>query len=447
MDLGMMIELVRNIRKMKSREKWDRRSLEAHQERALRLVRENAYANSPFYKSFHKGLLDAPLSDLPILTKAALMEHFDELVTDRAIHVRDIQAYMAGSTSGAPYLGRYVITVTSGSSGHPGVFVYDRPEWAAILAAGYSRLRDWEGMKISLTRQTKIASIASTSPFHMSAQGGSTVQKLLMPELQIAASDPVPSIVGRLNSWQPELLTVYASMGRILADEQIAGRLTIAPRLVIVGSEVLTQETRRLMEQAWGECIFNNYACTEAGGISTECARHRGMHMWEDLLIVEVVDADNRPVPPGVYGEKLLITALFKYTQPLIRYQVEDSVRLAVESCSCGRPYRLIDSVQGRVMEIVRFPSATGGTVSVHPIVFHTVMDKLPVNGWQIVKRSTGLRVLLSGVHGEIDESQVSSLLEKVLVSQGAVAPRVSVERVPAIPKSITGKTPLIRVE
>jgi phenylacetate-coenzyme A ligase PaaK-like adenylate-forming protein len=354
---------------------------------------------------------------------------------------------MAKSKTGAPYRGRYVINVTSGSSGQPGVFIYDRPEWAEILAAGYSRLRDWEGMKISLTHRTRIAAIASTSPYHMSAQGGSTVQKLLMPELQLAASDPVPTIVERLNVWQPELFTVYASMGRILADEQIAGNLRIAPRLVIVGSEVLTKETRRLMVKAWGEGIFNNYAFTEGGGIGTECSEHHGMHMWEDLLIIEVVDGNNRPVPPGVFGERLLVTALFKHAQPLIRYQVEDSVRLSAESCPCGRPHRLINSVQGRVMEILRLQNGAGGTVPVHPIAFHAVMDKLPVNGWQIVQSATSLRILLGGVHGEVDDAQLSSALEKVLVSQGAVAPQIAVERLTAIPKAISGKTPLVRVE
>jgi putative adenylate-forming enzyme len=447
MDLRMMIELVRKIREMRSRETWDRKLLEDHQAHALKKIREFAYANSPFYQRFHKGLSHAPLSELPILTKAMVMDHFDQLVTDRAIHLRDIQAHVARSDSAEQYLGRYVINVTSGSSGKPGVFVYDRSEWAAILAAGYSRLRDWEGMKLSLQHRTRIASIASTSPYHMSAQGGSTVQKLLMPELQLAASDPVPAIVDRLNGWQPQLLTVYASMGRILAEEQVARRLRIAPRLVIVGSEVLTQETRRLMVEAWGERIFNNYACTEAGGIATECAEHRGMHVWEDLLIVEVVDGDNRPVPPGVFGGKLLITALFKRAQPLIRYQVEDSVRLAAESCPCGRPHRLIDSVQGRVMEILRFPGVAGTTVSVHPIAFHAVMDTLPASGWQIVQQAGGLRVFLSGVHGHVDEARLSGLLEKVLVSQGVAAPRITVERVAAIPKSIAGKTPLIRAE
>jgi phenylacetate-CoA ligase len=160
-----------------------------------------------------------------------------------------------------------------------------------------------------------------------------------------------------------------------------------------------------------------------------------------------VVDGDNRPVPPGVFGDKLLVTALFKRAQPLIRYQVEDSVRLATERCPCGRPFGLIDSVQGRVMEILSFPDGAGGSVSVHPIAFHAVMDGLPVKSWQIVQGPAALRVLLCGVHGDIEDARLSGRLEKVLLSHGAAAARIAVERVASIPKTVAGKTPLIRVE
>ena len=169
-----------------------------------------------------------------------------------------------------------------------------------------------------------------------------------MPQIQLAASERVSTIVEHLYAWQPELLIGYASMMRVLADEQLAGHLQIAPCSVLCSSEVLTQETRRRAVQAWGESLFNAYSATECG-MGAECDQHRGMHLMEDLAIVEVVDQDNRLVPPGAYGDKLLITTLFKYTQPLIRYELDESVRLSLDPCPCGRPFRLVDDVQGRV--------------------------------------------------------------------------------------------------
>jgi phenylacetate-coenzyme A ligase PaaK-like adenylate-forming protein len=112
------------------------------------------------------------------------------------------------------------------------------------------------------------------------------------------------------------MLISYASMARILADEQLSGRLHIAPHLVFTSSEVLTDETRQLVEKAWGHKLFNQYAAAESGGLAAECTDHRGLHLYEDLVIFEVVDQNNHPTPAGVYGEKLLITLLFNRTQP-----------------------------------------------------------------------------------------------------------------------------------
>src|SRR6266704_4384369 len=266
-----------------------------------------------------------------------------------------------------------------------------------------------------------------------------------MPELRMAASEPKDSIVERLGAWQPEVLIAYASMMRILADEQLAGRLQIRPRAVFTSSEVLTQETRRRIVQAWGERLFNQYAATESGSLAAECDHHEGMHLMEDLVIFEVVDKDNHPVPPGVYGDKLLITVLFNRTQPLIRYELSDSVRLATNPCPSGHPFALIDDIQGRVEDVLSFPGVAGGVVNVHPLVFSRIMDLLPVNGWQVIREVDGLRVLLSGVRGAFEDEMLADTLWQALREQGAIVPRVEVQRVESIPKTAAGKAPLIK--
>jgi phenylacetate-CoA ligase len=443
MDISMIVELLSNLRQLRAREHWTRQRLEAHQAQALRLVRDYAYAHSPFYQQFHTGLYEAPLQELPVLTKTMLMDHFDDLVTDRAIHVQDAQAYMANRRGDERFLGRYIVMATSGSSGHPGLFLVNRTEWLTLMASAFLAF-EGAGIKMRLTRRVKMVQITSTTPFHMSAQGGTTAQNWWMPILMLAASERVETLVERLNAWQPEVVLAYASLLRILADEQLAGRLQIAPRTVISGSEVLTQETRRRVVQAWGEQLFNMYGATECG-LAAECNQHRGMHLAEDLVIVEVVDQDNRPVPPGVYGDKLLITVLFKYTQPLIRYEMDDSVRLSPDLCPCGRPFRLIDDIQGRVEEALSFADEAGGSVKVQPLVFNRIMDTLPVSGWQVVQEADGLHVLLSDVRGRLNDEALADTMRQALAEQGAVIPPVEVQRVASIPKSASGKAPLIK--
>jgi phenylacetate-coenzyme A ligase PaaK-like adenylate-forming protein len=373
-----------------------------------------------------------------------LMEHFDELVTDRAIRLEEAKTHMRNLTGDELFLGHYWVNATSGSSGHPGIFLFNRAEWITVMAS-FARAREWGGVKLDLTHRVKTATVASTTAFHMSTRVNATAHSWWMPELHIAASKPIEAIVERLNAWQPEVLIAYASMARFLADEQLAGRLQIRPRAVFTSSEVLTQETRRRIVQAWGEWLFNQYAATESGSLAAECEHHMGMHLMEDLVIFEVVDQNNRHVPPGVYGDILLITVLGSRTQPLIRYELDDSVRLAPEPCPSGHPFALIDDIQGRVEDVLSFPGVAGGVVQVHPLVFSRVMDTLPVSGWQVVQEADGLHVLLSGVHGELQDEILADTLRQALSEQGVIVPRMEVQRVESISKTAAGKAPLIK--
>jgi putative adenylate-forming enzyme len=445
MDIKMVMKLLLKRKQLRAQEHWTRQQLEGYQTQALRCLREYAYAHSPFYQRFHKGLYDVPLQELPVLTKAMVMEHFDDLVTDRAIHLQDVKAYVATRQGDERFLGRYVVNSTSGSSGYPGLFLANCDEWATMLTTALVRVFEEADIKLKLTHRTKMAQITTTNPSHMTAQGGKSASNWWMPIMLLSASEPVTTIVKRLNDWQPEAVIAYASMLRILADEQLAGRLRIAPRAVISGSEVLTQETRRRAVQAWSDVLFNNYGTSDCGGIGAECNQHRGIHLQEDLAIIEVVDKNNRPVPAGIYGEKLLVTVLGSRTQPLIRYELEDSLRLSSEQCPCGRPFKLIDDIQGRVHEILSFPAGAGGSVNVHPIVFHNIMDTLPVNGWQVVQETDGLHLLLSGARGTLDEEGLAGTVWQALAEQGAVVPRIEVQRVDVIPQAASGKTPLVK--
>ena len=452
MDLQLILKLMNNLEQMRQHERWTRPQLQAYQAESLSRLREFAYAHSPFYQQFHNGLFDRPLHELPVLTKATVMEHFDELVTDQTVRLEDVRAHMATDREGKRFLDRYWVTATSGSTGKPGVFLFNRDEWVAFLAS-FGRAHEWAGVPMMPTHRMKMASVAaltSGSPWHASAQMTASAKswwmRAWMPMLSFDAAQPVEQITRQLNAWQPHLLTGYPSMMRILADEQLAGRLHIHPHMIIPGSEVLTDETRRRIEAAWGHLPFDGYGATEAGGwLAAETSDHTGLYLYEDNLIVEVVDEQYRPVPPGVYGDKVLITVLTSRTQPLIRYELSDSVRLAADTDSGNLPFARIDGIQGRTEDLLRLPGVSGGEVAVHPITFHHVLDSLPVSGWQVVQEVDGLRVLLSGGLNGANDSTLVDALTHGLAAQNVVVPPISVQHVNAIPKNATGKAPLIK--
>lgn len=165
MSALMFFDLWRELGRLIRRDQWAREQLAAHQSEALDRLRAYAYANSPFYQRFHAGLMDRPLVELPVLTKAMVREHFDELVTDPAIHLDDAWDYLASLKPGEKrrFLGRYWVCATSGSTGRPGVFLFDRAEWLAALA-GFGRAHEWAGLPVRLTHRMKMAAIGSTAP-------------------------------------------------------------------------------------------------------------------------------------------------------------------------------------------------------------------------------------------------------------------------------------------
>lgn len=444
MDIGTTAHFLFNLLRFRLRDRWTRPQIEAYQTRKLHALRAYAYSHSPFYQRFHAGMMDRPLSELPVLTKALLMEQFDNLVTDRAVHLADIQADVAAPQPGALFRGRYVVNATSGSTGQPGLFLFNRAEWAQVVAS-FVRAYQWAGFIANPLRRWKIAIISSVTPWHLSAQlGASLGSSPWVSTLRLSATEPLSTLAARLNEWQPNILIAYPSIASLLAEEQRAGRLHIAPWLLFGSAEVLTHDTRHLLEQTWNAPLFDHYGATESGGLASECQQHTGLHFFEDLVLVENVDDHNRPVPPGVYGEKLLITVLFNRTQPLIRYELSDSLRFSSAACACGRAFTLVDGIQGRAEDILYLPALNGGDVPVHPNLFHDIMDTLHSSGWQVIHGADGLTILLSGATSVEVDSALTDKLHQAFAAQGVVSPPIHIRHVDTIPRAQSGKTPLI---
>jgi phenylacetate-CoA ligase len=211
---------------------------------------------------------------------------------------------------------------------------------------------------------------------------------------RLSVSTPLEEMVDALNRYQPEAILAYASVAATLADEQLEGRLVIAPRVVICTSEVLTADAEGRIEAAWGVRACNAYAATEAPPMATSSLDHVGMHVWENSLVLEVVDENGRPVAPGELGAKVLLTNLVNRTQPLIRYEVSDSVVLADGPDPTGRPWLRIARVDGRSDDILALPASGGGQIRVHPYRLRRPFAQFrDVLGYQIVHRVDGVLV------------------------------------------------------
>lgn len=350
MNLGFIARVVRERRALRSHERWSRAEIDGHRAVALERLRDYATQHSRFYGRFHAGYKSRPLEELPVLTKAQLMQSFDDLMTDPDVRLADIRDFLSALDGYRLFQDRYWVARTSGSTGNPGIFLWDRAEWTTVIAS-YARAQEWAGSNASLLRRTRIAVVSSRVPWHQSLLLSMSVDSTFVPVRRFDATSPIEQILEGLNQWQPEDLICYASMGRALADEQISGRLRISPRAVMCSAEVLTPESRRRIHQGFDVEPFNVYAATESAGIAAECERRR-MHLFEDLVITKVVDDQNRPVPVDAAGAKILVTVLFSRTQPLIRCELSDTISLSDTACDCGRVFGLVRAIEGRIEDV-----------------------------------------------------------------------------------------------
>jgi hypothetical protein len=234
------------------------------------------------------------------------------------------------------------------------------------------------------------------------------------------------------------------SVAVLLAEEQLAGRLRIAPEAISTTSELRTPMMTARIQEAFGVRPFDLYGTTE-GLWGAECEHHTGIHLFEDMTIVENVDEDGRPVPDGQPGARLLVTSLFNRTQPLIRLELADAVVLDPDRCPCGRTLRRIRSIHGRSDDVLELPGTGAATVSVHPLQFAVVARDRDVVEFQVVQEGSRLRVLVVA-RGEAPtlEARLRGAVEQRLRELGVAEPVIQVERRTAVPRQPGGKLQLI---
>jgi putative adenylate-forming enzyme len=405
--------------------RWTRARLLAHQADAVTRLRRFAAGRSPFYRRLYAGLDACPFDRLPVVTKAELMQNFDEVVTDPAVRRRDVEAFLASDPGERRFLDRYVVLATSGSTGLRGIFLFDSAEWIAALA-NISRPMLWQGGAPNPFRPRRMAVIASTTHWHYSAQVGRSLSSRFTPTLRLDAAEPVGDMVAKLNRWQPYSMAVYPSVLRQLAAEQLAGRLRIAPAKIGTAAEVLTADDRRRAREAWQAPVYDTYGGTEYAPIAAEC-RFGRKHLVEDGAVIELE------------RDRVLLTVLERRTQPLIRYEISDVVQSVEGECECGRPFRLVESIEGRTQDVLAF-----GAVRVHPNRFHAILEQLPVSGWQVIHDRDGLRIHLTGLRDRAARGMVAPAVRAMLEREGAAAPPIAVVEVERLERGATGKAPLI---
>jgi phenylacetate-coenzyme A ligase PaaK-like adenylate-forming protein len=240
----------------------------------------------------------------------------------------------------------------------------------------------------------------------------------------------LPALVQALNTFQPAFVVGYSTALILLAQEQRAGRLHIRPTMVVTVSEGITPAARHQIEEAFACPVRTIYAASEFIGIAFDC-RQGWLHVNSDWVILEPVTATYHPVPPGQASSTVLLTNLANRVQPLIRYDLGDSITVSPEPCPCGSPLPAI-RVEGRQDEILSIRTQDGKVIPLLPMAVATVVEETPgVHRFQVIQTAPAtLRIRLAVAPGEDPQrvwDMVTRRLQDYLSAQGA--PMVTLDR------------------
>jgi len=365
------------------------------QARLLRLI-EYARSRSPYYRERYaalpRGAHDLP--SLPPVAKSDLMENFDGWSTDPAVTRETTGAFVADPTRiGHYYLDRYVAFSTSGTTGTPAVFLHDRGAMSVylglLLARRLPTLIAAGALGPFLRNRGRTATIITTGGHFASsvveALARSRYPRLAGRNRTFSLIDPLPSLVRALNGFRPAVVGSYPTALAVLAGEQAAGRLRIAPALLLSGAERLSPPLGERISDAFHCPLLDTYAASEFMGIAFDC-RYGRLHVNADWLILEPVDAAGEPVAPGKASHTTLLTNLANRVQPLIRYDLGDSVTVFPTPCPCGSPLPAIRP-EGRCDETLWIELADGVIRPLIPLVLATAVEEPPgVLSYQVLQ-------------------------------------------------------------
>jgi phenylacetate-CoA ligase len=426
---------LRESKALIERERWPRERLERFRQERLQALTRHARERSAFWR---ERIPAGPvrLEDIEPISKTELMESFDEIVTDPRLRVTELLAHLDGIEDDALYLDEYRVMASSGSSGRKAVFVYDRAAWRGPLTM-FLRRSNWTGAGPRLPR-LRLVLIGGAAPTHMSRRGAQSLDVGVHRMLGLSVTQPLPELVARLNEFQPNHLNGYPSIVGLLAEEQLAGRLRLRLDALFTSSEPLTPTMRTRLEEAFGVRPYNFYATTE--GLYGHDCPEGSLHLFDDMCIVENVDEDNRPVPPGEIGARMLVTNLFNHTQPLIRFEISDLVAFEPDPCPCGRTLARVRSLEGRAEEVLDV-----GGVTVHPMQFALVTADPDVREFQVVQEDDALRLRVALRNGSAGApARLRQRLSARLHDLGVASCPVTVETVDSLERSPGGKLQMI---
>lgn len=392
------------------------------QEKKLRAMVRHAYENVPFYHRRFEANNVKPsqirtthdLRKIPIVTRKEAQENSSSMISVKTDSVRCAQHK------------------TSGSTGIP----------LAVFSDNYAQ----EHMSVVALRQfLECGGRLRDKQIQLRGQGGSNLPNsrnkpfyerigFLRTEwvIPIAITE---SIISYLRMYKPNIIVGYPSFMQIIYEKiESQNGAEISPRIIFCTGEVLNRHCRAMMESAFGTQVVDSYGCTEAGDLAWECPDEDiGYHINADSVILEFVK-DGESAAPGEEGE-IVLTNLFNYAMPFIRYNIGDVGVPSDERCPCKRTLPLMHLLKGRSDDFIILPD--GKRLS--PLGILNMENFAQVSEYRVIQEKRDLVVLLLKMKEAYRKESVIRCVSALQKSFGTDI-KIETEIVEEIPRDNSGK-------
>ena len=418
---------------------WPRERIERHRTERLRGLLAYARERSPFHAARMRGFdpstaTVADLAQLPPMSKREAQDEWDAIITAPRLRRAEAERTLAEQTWFSYTPDCEQVFSSGGSSGVRGVYVWDWSLLVALACLAWRMQARAEREAGAEAAPARLAVLEAGGPPHASTPLFDVPTTTGMETIVIAAAQPFDELVAAVQRARPTHLVGYASVIGRLARAAAAGTLDIAPVRVSTNSEPLTAEDRDAIHDAWNAPVHNLWGSTEIGVQAVGCGHGDGLHVCEDEVVLERVDASGEPVEPDEPAARTLATGLAGTAFPFIRYDLGDEVTLLQEPCPCGSALIRVADVAGRRDDDFRYDACT-----VPAGVFRHVLGTDPqISEYQVRQTRDGAEIVVVGAP---DMVGVAAALEDALRRQGLAAPSVSVTGAGAIERHpTTGK-------
>ena len=314
-----------------------RLAIERHQAKKLKHFARNVLSTSKYYNRFvQNGKFD--LSIVPLISKTAFMASFNEINTqgillDEALHIaiesersRDFKSEINGITIG----------LSTGTSGKRGVFLVSENERAMWVALVMSRV-----IKPQIFKRQKIA-------FFLRANSNlyNAVESSLFEFKYFDIFKPMQELLQELNAYQPDIIGSQPSVLMDIAEAQKKQAIFIQPIQIISFAEVLHESDKIELKHVFHSKLTEVYQCTE-GFLGVTCA-HGTMHLNEDFIHFDKEWIDDALFYP-------IITDFSRHSQPVVKYRLNDILKIKKEVCICGSKLLALEKIMGREDDVLIF--------------------------------------------------------------------------------------------